>query len=150
MEPDRLAPLLAATEIVVGSTDLALVGVPVADAARLAPRLPWHDGEFLSLTVDDMEASLVLPWRTWQALAADLPQARDAGPYRLLTFDIVLGLGLVGYLAAVTAALAERGICVYALSAYSRDHLLIRAEEADIARQALAEIVEAARQQISG
>ncbi|MHB1415977.1 MAG: ACT domain-containing protein [Chloroflexota bacterium] len=146
MDKDQLAPLLAATEIVVGPTDMALVGVPVADVAPLAPRLPWQDGEFLSLTVDDMEASLILPWQTWQSLAADFPQAHVAGPYRLLTFDIVLDLGLVGYLAAVTTTLADRGICVYALSAYSRDHLLIRAEEIDVARQALAEIVEAARQ----
>jgi hypothetical protein len=61
--------------------------------------------------------------------------ARDARVepgFRLVTLDVELQWDVVGYLARVTEILAAEGISVGALSAFSRDHLLIK--QADLGR----------------
>lgn len=62
----------------------------------------------------------------------------DAEPgWVRLTFDVVLPFELVGFLAVVAGALAERGVSVFALSAYSTDHVLVRADDEDRAVETL-------------
>ncbi len=54
-------------------------------------------------------------------------------PCRMITLNVHSSLEAVGLLAALTAALAARGISVNAVSAYYHDHLFVpvaRAEEA--------------------
>jgi hypothetical protein len=41
---------------------------------------------------------------------------------------MILPFGLIGFLARVSAALAKAGISICALSAYSTDHILVKAE----------------------
>jgi hypothetical protein len=66
---------------------------------------------------------------TWVVDEQRLPErgtlAVELG-WRLITFDMVLPFGLVGFLAAVAGALARDGISLFALSAYSTDHILVR------------------------
>jgi hypothetical protein len=52
--------------------------------------------------------------------------------WKILTFDMVLPFGLVGFLATVSKALADEGISIYVISAYSTGHILIK--EKDIVR----------------
>jgi hypothetical protein len=52
--------------------------------------------------------------------------------WKVLTFDMVLPFGLVGFLATVSKALADEGIGIYVISAYSTDHILIK--EKDLGR----------------
>lgn len=42
---------------------------------------------------------------------------------------MVLPFGLVGFLATVSKALADEGISIYVLSAYSTDHILIKKKD---------------------
>ena len=49
--------------------------------------------------------------------------------WKILTFDMVLPFGLVGFLATVTKVLADLGISVYVISAYSTDHILIKKKD---------------------
>lgn len=53
--------------------------------------------------------------------------------WRVLTFDVVLPFDLVGFLARVTAELADAGVPVFALSAYSTDHVLVKTDDLDAA-----------------
>jgi len=53
--------------------------------------------------------------------------AVDAG-WKVITFDMILPFGLIGFLARVSAALAKADISICALSAYSTDHILVKAE----------------------
>ncbi|TKJ32544.1 hypothetical protein CEE39_05325 [bacterium (candidate division B38) B3_B38] len=46
--------------------------------------------------------------------------------WKILTFDMVLPFDLVGFLAEVSLALAEEEISIFAISAYSTDHILIK------------------------
>jgi len=51
---------------------------------------------------------------------------------KILTFDMVLPFGLVGFLAKVSKVLADEKIPIFAISAYSTDHILVK--EKDLAR----------------
>jgi len=52
--------------------------------------------------------------------------------WKIITFDMVLPFGLVGFLAKVSKVLADEKIPIFAVSAYSTDHILV--EEKDLAR----------------
>ena len=52
--------------------------------------------------------------------------------WKLLTFEMVLPFELVGFLATVSIAFAEEEIPIFAVSAYSTDHLFVR--EKDLAK----------------
>ncbi len=49
--------------------------------------------------------------------------------WKILTFDMVLPFGLVGFLAAISKALADEGIGIYVISAYTTDHILIKRKD---------------------
>jgi hypothetical protein len=57
-----------------------------------------------------------------QAEAASLP---FAFPSRMITLEIASSLEAVGFLAAITAALARTGIAVNPVSAFHHDHLFV-------------------------
>ncbi|WP_456843318.1 ACT domain-containing protein [Bradyrhizobium sp. USDA 4486] len=54
-----------------------------------------------------------------------------AFPSRLITLTLHSALDAVGFLAAITARLAEAGISVNAVSAFHHDHLFVPADRAD-------------------
>lgn len=49
--------------------------------------------------------------------------------WKILTFDMVLPFGLVGFLAKVSQALADEKISIFAVSAYSTDHVLVKEKD---------------------
>lgn len=75
-------------------------------------------------------------------------QAERAGlrhefPSRLITLTVRSALDAVGFLAAITARLAEAGISVNAVSAFYHDHLFVPADRADEAMAVLREMSKA-------
>ncbi|NCO24710.1 MAG: ACT domain-containing protein [Candidatus Infernicultor aquiphilus] len=46
--------------------------------------------------------------------------------WKILTFDMVLPFGLVGFLAKVSKMLADENISIFVVSAYSTDHILVK------------------------
>jgi hypothetical protein len=57
--------------------------------------------------------------------------------YKLITFDMVLEFSLVGFLAKISTALAEKKIPIFAVSAYSTDHILVHKDHLDKAIEKL-------------
>lgn len=64
-------------------------------------------------------------------------------PSRLITLTVHSALDAVGFLAAITARLAEAGISVNAVSAFYHDHLFVPADRADEALALLREMFKA-------
>ena len=60
--------------------------------------------------------------------------------WKILTFDMVLPFGLVGFLAKVSKVLADEKIPIFAVSAYSTDHILVKEEDLAIAKEKLKEL----------
>ena len=68
---------------------------------------------------------------------------RHEFPSRLITLTVRSALDAVGFLAAITARLAEAGISVNAVSAYHHDHLFVPVDRADDAMALLHEMSKA-------
>jgi len=109
-----------------------------AKAKGLLGRLqPFH-----SITYDGDEVSVVLVASDWERLRGEFNGFAEAGPYRLLTFDIVLDLSIVGFLSVVSTVLAEEGVSIFALSTYLRDHIMVKKEDSRRAVTALRSLIE--------
>ena len=100
---------------------------------------------FKSYTVDHDEISLIVKKNEWEQCKYRLPDYIQEGPYKLLTFDIVLDLSLIGYLSVISSVLADEGISIFALSTYLRDHILIKKQDAVRAVEALETLITESR-----
>lgn len=131
--PD-VAELLRRTRVEVAPGTFVVVGMRREEWRRLleSPELsPRADAPFMLLQ-DPYEVTLLLEEEDWRAMRHAARDARVESGFRLVTLDVELGWGVVGYLARVCEIMAAANISVGALSAFSRDHLLIR--QADLGR----------------
>ena len=91
------------------------------------------------LTFREQEGTTLVVLRG-EAEAAGL---RYAFASRLISLTVHSALDAVGFLAAITARLAEAGISVNAVSAFHHDHLFVPADRADEAMMLLQEMSDA-------
>lgn len=68
------------------------------------------------------------------------------GDWRMITFDMVLPLSLVGFFAAISGALAEAGVNLFAISAYTTDHVFVKNLKLETAIRALEQLGMSIRQ----
>lgn len=138
------AGLLRKTRVEVAPETFYLVSLRHADWRKLLenPELsPRMSAPFMIFS-DKFEVTLLLDEVDFGTIRHAIRDARSEGNFRLLTFDIELDFTVVGFLAEVARILAEAGISIVSLSAFSRDHLLI--QQADLAKalKVLGEYVE--------
>ena len=112
--------------LIAGMTPKLLPGVfvfatlpPGANPGGIEPLMTFRESEGVTLILDEGEAR----------------KAGIAGTFRsrMITLEIHSSLDAVGFLAAITARLAEAGMGVNPVSAFHHDHLFVpvdRAEEA--------------------
>jgi hypothetical protein len=68
------------------------------------------------------------------------------GDWRMITFDMVLPLSLVGFFAAVSTALADVEVNLFAVSAYTTDHIFVKDQKLATAVKALEKLGLSVRQ----
>lgn len=87
---------------------------------------------FSALIADKDEVTLVMSLEAWrEEYSKRLPGAEQHGEFRLITFEMVLEFSLTGFMALVATILAEAGVSVIPLGAFSRDHVLVPADSFD-------------------
>lgn len=131
--------LLSRTRVEVAPETYFLVSLRQEDWARVLenPELsPRGDAPYMLLR-DKHEVTLLLDETDWRTMRHAARDAKVEGGFRLITLDIELGWDVVGFLALVTAILAEANVSVGAMSAFSRDHLLIKQDDLAAALRAL-------------
>jgi hypothetical protein len=130
--------LFAQSHLYADPRDYALVSLP-PQAIMAAAGVMAECGEaFSALIADKDEVTLVLLAAAWPEFAARLPGHRPApDTYRLITFEIELEMNLVGFMALVSRALAEAGISILPLAAFTRDHLLVKSQQVEAALDTL-------------
>ncbi len=142
---ENIRRLLAETEITIHPDPFTIVSIDRSeeDKARgiIADLVP-----FSSLTFDVAEVSLVVNENDWSSLRNRFEKYQEEGPYRLITFDIVLDLAIVGFMAVVSQRLADEGVSIYALSTYLRDHILVKEGDCVKAVEALRSLIAESRQ----
>ena len=135
--------LLRRSRVEVAPETFYLIGLRYEDWVRLLenPELsPRGTAPFMFLR-DKHEVTLLLDDTDWRTMRHAARDARIEGNFRLLTFDIELDWKTVGFLARVTQLLADADISTGALSAFSRDHLLIKQDDLGNALRVLGEHV---------
>jgi hypothetical protein len=133
MEISNLHEALRQARPVTDEQAYCVIHLP-ASAITAAAGVAAQIGEpFLALVADHHEVTLVAHADAYQAIQRRLPDTKASLDWRLITFDAVLDQSLVGFLAAIAAALAEAGVSLFALSAYERDHILVKADQFDTA-----------------
>jgi len=138
---DSIKKILSETRILVHPETFTLVSIDRKEEEKA--RLLLQDLEaFSSMTFDHAEVSLVLRSDKWAEMRGGFRDFKEEGPYRLITFDIVLDLAIVGYLAVISRILADAGISIYALSTYLRDHVLVKESDAETAMNVLRGLIE--------
>ncbi len=141
---DSIKKILSETRILVHPETFTLVSINRKEEEKA--RLLLQDLEaFSSMTFDHAEVSLVLRSDRWAELRGGFRDFEEEGPYRLITFDIVLDLSIVGFMAVISARLAEAGVSIYALSTFLRDHILVKSGDAEKAVDVLRGLVEGCR-----
>jgi uncharacterized protein len=131
MTDSSVAELLSRAKVLVAPETFVVVGLRHEDWRRLleSPELsPRPESNFMLLR-DAFEVTLLLEEEDWRAMRHAARDARVEGGFRLVTLDVVLQWNVVGFLAHVSEILAAAGISVGALSAFSRDHLLIKQDD---------------------
>jgi len=136
----EMIPVFASTKIRLHTEEFVIVSIPLSEKER-AFELFKNLEPFSSVTVDHDEVSLILRISDWERMEHLFESSKEEGPYRAITFDIVLDLSLVGFLSVVSAVLAEAGISIFALSTYLRDHILVKSSQAGDAEKVLAELI---------
>jgi hypothetical protein len=93
---------------------------------------------FLTLIVDKDEVSLVMPSHLIEEFTERLRDYNvSETDYRLITLDMELEPTLVGLMAVLASTLANAGVSILPLAAFSRDHLLVPHSQLETALSAL-------------
>ncbi len=119
----------------------ALIKLP-ASAITAAAGIIAEIGEpFAALLIDKDEVSLVMSAGDLEDYGKRLPGHETTGRYyRLITFDGELSPDLIGFMALIAKTLADAGVWILPLGAYTRDHLLVPEENYDTAIAALEQL----------
>ena len=108
------------------------------ESPEIAPRMT---APFM-IFQDNREVTLLLDEIDFEKIRYSILSSKSQGGFRLLTFDVELDFTVVGFLAVVAKILADADISIVALSAFSRDHLLIKQNDLAKALVILGQYVE--------
>ena len=121
---------LRKTRVEVAPETFFLLSLRRADWLKLLenPELsPRMSAPFMILS-DRWEVTLLLDEVDYDTIRHSVRDAKTQGNIRLLSFDIELDWNAVGFFAEISRILAEAGIPIGAISAFSRDHILVKQE----------------------
>jgi len=132
--PPNASVLLRQSRVEVAPETFFLISLGHNDWTKLLenPELsPRMTAPFLIFR-DKHEVTLLLDEIDYGTIRHAIRDAKVQGGFRMLTFDTVMDFTVVGFLAGASRILAEAGVSIVALSAFSRDHILVNQD--DLAR----------------
>ena len=132
--------LLSRTSIQLDPDQYVIASIDLQEEKKARETLKDLD-VFSSVTYDYKEISVVAKTSEWRKVRDNFSNIEEAGPYRLITFNLVLDLSIVGFMAEISKRLAEHMVSIYAVSTYLRDHILVKSEDAEKAISCLEGII---------
>ncbi|HKE02979.1 MAG TPA: ACT domain-containing protein [Blastocatellia bacterium] len=117
-------------------TRFAVVSLPLEHYGEAVACLSEVE-DFVSLTRDKEEITLIIAEDVWRKLEPRFPDAVAQGGRRLIRFDTVLDFSVVGFIAEISHALAEADISILSISTYSTDAVLVHESRFDDAVTAI-------------
>lgn len=136
--------LLKQTKVEVSVETYFIISLRDEDFRRLleSPELSPRMTSPFMIFKDKWEVTLILDETDYQTCRHAIREAKVEGGWRILSFDLVMDFNVVGFLAEISRILAEADISIFAISAFSRDHLLIKQDNLAKALKVLGEYVE--------
>jgi len=128
---ETIKSLWARTRIEPWPGDYMLVSLPHESLIEALSMVSSAAGHFSAVVVERDEVSLTVEEGLWKARASAVPHHSADGPYRAVTLRLNVDLGVSGYFAPAADRLADAGISIVPQCAFMKDHVLIRAEDAD-------------------
>lgn len=124
----KIQELLNKTSVEVAPETFTLVSMRHEDWLKLLenPELSPRMTSPFMIFKDKFETTLLLDEIDYEKIRYAVLSAKAERAFRLLTFDVTLDFNVVGFTAEVSRILADANIPMVALSAFSRDHLLIK------------------------
>jgi len=117
-------------------TRFAVVSIPLEHYGEAVACLREVE-DFVSLTRDKEEITLIVTEDIWRELASRFPDAIAQEKRRLIRFDTVLDFSVVGFIAEISRALAEADISILSISTYRTDAVLVHESRFDDAVNAI-------------
>jgi hypothetical protein len=117
-------------------TRFAVVSLPLDRYGEVVACLSAVD-DFVSLTRDKEEVTLIVAEDVWRKLAPRFPDAITQEGRRLIRFDTVLDFSVVGFIAEISRALADADISILSISTYRTDAVLVHESRFDDAVNAI-------------
>lgn len=145
--PPGLVHVIAQTHLFTDARDYVILRTAPDQADAAQALFSQLDEPFSALMRDKDEVTLVLPADVWAKTHPLLDVLDESTLYRLITFDLPLELGLIGYLATLTSAVAEEGVSIFSVSAFSRDHIFVPEEDFERAWDALRDLIRSCQAQ---
>lgn len=141
---NSILSLLNQTKVEVSTETYFIISLRDEDFRQLlgSPELSPRMTSPFMIFKDKWEVTLILDETDYQTCRHAIREAKVDGGWRILSFDLVMDFNIVGFLAEVTRILAEADISIFAISAFSRDHLLIKQDNLAKALKVLGEYVE--------
>ncbi|MEO6588815.1 MAG: ACT domain-containing protein [Pyrinomonadaceae bacterium] len=138
--------LLKKTKVEVAPENYSLISLPENEFQKLLanPELsPRMTAPFM-IFKDKFEITLLLDEIDYGKIRNEIQNSKVKKGFRILTFDIDIELDfdVFGFLAEISRILAEAKIPIVALSAFSRDHILVKQDDLAKALKVLGEYVE--------
>jgi uncharacterized protein len=136
--PQTVEQVIDRATLFTDNRDYVILHLPAGAITAAAGVIAEIGEAFCALIVDKDEVSLIIPADALSDFAARLPgHVASQKFFRLITFDIELDMDLAGFIARVSTMLAEAGVPILPLAAYTRDHILVPANQVEIAMTAL-------------
>jgi uncharacterized protein len=117
-------------------TRFAVASIPLEHYGEVVACLGEVE-DFVSLTRDKAEITLIVAEEAWRELAPRFPDAVAQEGRRLIRFDTVLDFSVVGFIAEISGALAEADISILSISTYRTDAVLVHESRFDDAVNAI-------------
>jgi uncharacterized protein len=117
-------------------TRFAVASIPLEHYGEVVAYLGEVE-DFVSLTRDKDEITLIVAEEAWRKLAPRFPNAASQEGRRLIRFDTVLDFSVVGFIAEISGALAEADISILSISTYRTDAVLVHESRFDDAVNAI-------------
>jgi hypothetical protein len=136
---NNASELLSTSRVVVAPETYSLISLTrelwdvVVSRPEASPRMT---SPFMIL-MDAFEVTLLLDEEDLATIRPVLAGAKIERGFRLLTFDLEMDLEVVGFIAEVSRILAATGVPIFAISAFSRDHILVKQNDLATALRAL-------------
>ena len=145
----ELIPILAQTDLFTDGKVYRLIKIRLAQEECIVSGPETWPAPFWACMRDKDEMTLVLAREAFEQLPSSVVVLDVSPPYRLITFDTPLDWGVIGYLAALTSELADAGVSIVALSAFSRDHIFVAEVDFGRAWDVLDAFIRTCRKQVA-